>query len=401
MRQQALQARAEGRLDDAVAVWRELLRQGPDDWRTGLELRADLASLHHYSESDPAFRRAARSLPDHEWLAHYGGLFTYHSTDLDRLASRARAILLRQKDDPAVHLLLGNILLQHRRWAAAERHLARAAPDADTAAKRALAGLYRRLGKLPHQAGLPYEIALINLDRNTGRRRGIARDFRHSQAPLFRVAGVEGRLLPEPAVRRLGDAAAAAMRGTLGCFLSHVSAWETMLARKLAHCLIIEDDVVPMLPLPAGLQALNLPAGFDLCFVNDRLQPRLAAAQVVQSTGWQALPLAQAFATFPPEDNAPGADGYLLSAVGARKLLAWVEQDGFAHDVDWRLLAYGLGEADCAGVPRHSHARGVIDTLRHLVRRTERLDAYVLHPALVRSIAVSSDREDDNRHRRA
>ena len=71
-----------------------------------------------------------------------------------------------------------------------------------------------------------------------------------------------------------------------------------------------------------------------------------------QADRWQAVPLAEAFATFPPEDNAPGADGYLLSAAGARKLLAWVEQDGFAHDVDWRLLTYGLQRGGVRGRSR-------------------------------------------------
>ena len=401
LRQRALQARAEGRLDDAVALWRQILRDSPDDWQTGLELKADLASQYHYSESDPLFRRAARALPDAEWFAHYAGLFTYHATDLSRLAGRARALLRQRPDDPAVHLLLGNVLFQHRNWDAAGRHLARAAPSADTIAKVALAGLYQRLATLPPAQTPTYEVGLINLDRNTARRRDVLHDFRHSAAPVFRVAGVEGRLLPEPAIRRLGDAPAVTMRGTLGCFLSHVSAWETMLARGLAHCLVIEDDVVPMLPLPPGLAAFALPEGYDLCFVNDRLQPRLPPEQVARSDRWQALPLAEAFASFPPEDNAPGADGYLLSAAGARKLLAWVGQDGFAQDVDWRLLTYGLHPPDYDALPRHSHAWGVIDALRHLVQRTDRLHAYVLHPALIRSIPISSDREDDNRHRRA
>ncbi len=397
MRQRALQARAEGRLDEAVALWHKILRTSPDDWRTGLELKADLTRQSRYSEADPAFRRAARAMPDAEWFAHYAGLFTYHPSDLGWLAARAR-MLLRQRDDATVHLLLGKVLFQRRRWASAEHHLARATPSADTTAKCALARLYRALAQKPPEPSPPYQVALINLDRNTTRRRDVTHDFRHSRAPLFRVAGVEGRLLPEPAVRRLGDAAAVTMRGTLGCLLSHVSAWETMLARNLAHCLVIEDDVVPLLPLPAGLGGFGLPAEYDLCFVNDRLQPRFPPGQADR---WQVLPLAEAFASFPPEDNAPGADGYLLSAAGARKLLAWVEQDGFAHDVDWRLLAYGLHPSECDALPRHSHAWGVLDTLRHVVQRADRLHAYVLHPALIRSIPITSDREDDNRHRRA
>jgi hypothetical protein len=214
--------------------------------------------------------------------------------------------------------------------------------------------------------------------------------------PWMRVAGVQGRLLPGPAVRRLVGDADTTMRGTLGCFLSHVSAWETMLARGLTHCLVIEDDVEPLLPLPAGLAALGLPAAFDVCFVNDRLQPRWGAARIAGQNRFVAVPFAEAFASFPPDDNAPGTDGYVLSAEGARKLLAWVEEDGFAHDVDWRLLAYCLSQDQCAALPP-GHAFGVLDTLRRLVGRTDRLNAYVLHPALIRTVPMTSDREDGNR----
>ena len=399
LRQRALQARANGHPAKAAELWRELLRTAPEDWRGALELRTDLAASHRYPESDPVFRRAARFLPDDEWLAHYSSLYTFHLADLPWLAARASDYLRKHPADARAHRLLGDVLLQQRRWPAAERHLMSGTPSDELAVKRALASLYRRLGQIVHVGEPDYAIALINLDRNSSRYRDMMRDFRGSPAPLFRVAGVEGRLLPEPAVRRLVGDGDVAMRGTLGCFLSHVSAWETMLARDLPYCLILEDDVVPLLPLPARLDALGMPAGFDLCFVNDRLQPRWSASRIAAQERFVAVPLAEAFATFPPEDNAPGTDGYVLSAAGARKLLEWVAEDGFAHDVDWRVLAYGLSEAECAALPP-GHAFGVLDRLRHLVRRTDRLDAYVLHPALIRTVPMTSDREDDNRHRR-
>ena len=75
-----------------------------------------------------------------------------------------------------------------------------------------------------------------------------------------------------------------------------------------------------------------------------------------------------------------------------------MEEDGFAHDVDWRVLAYSLTPAECAALPP-GHAFGVLDVLRHLVGRTDRLCAYVLHPALIRTVPITSDREDGNRHR--
>ena len=394
-RDEALAARAAGRFGDAVTLWRTRLRSVPHDWRTALELKQDLASGYHYSESDVLFRRAARFLPDEEWVSHYAGLFTFHTADLRWLAARAAVLLRRRPGDPDVHRVLGNVLLQQRRWAAAERHLRTAPPSAEQDVRLALAQLYRRLGPVLKAAAPPYEVALVNLDRNGSRRRDIAREFRESRAPMFRVPGVLGSALPGPALDRLG--ADPAMRGTAGCLLSHVSAWETMLARGLAHCLVIEDDVVPLLPLPAGLGALGLPDNYDLCFVNDRLQPQWPAERVAAAEGFSAVPFADAFASFSPDDNAPGADGYLISAAGAGKLLRWMREDGFNHDVDWRLVCYALPTAECAVLPPGSHARAVLTPMKAQYPRADRLHAYVLHPALIRTVPISSDREDENR----
>ena len=161
----------------------------------------------------------------------------------------------------------------------------------------------------------------------------------------------------------------------------------------MIRVLVIEDDVIPLADLPARLGPLGLPPGYDICFVNDRLEPRLDPGVATRPSVHR---LADAMRSFPPEDNAPGGDGYLLSASGAAKLLRWVAEDGFAGDLDWRLLAYGMDEAAIAALPRPAFARDMLDRLRRGISRADRLDAYVLHPALVRTVGVSSDREDEN-----
>lgn len=403
----ALDARARGRRDEAAVAWRAHLRRHPDDWRAALELKADLKATFHYSESDPLFRRAARYLPDDLWFAHYAALFAFHNDDLDALDARGRHLLGRWPANARLRELLGDVARQRRDWDGAERFLADALaldPGSETVpAKLRGVRLYRRVAGTLRDApatGDEYALALVNLDRNAERRATVEREFATQAPPLFRVSGVLGSALPAPAVLRLtGDPADAAMRGTLGCFLSHASAWEAMLARGLRHCLVIEDDVVPLLDLPPRLGPLNLPPDYDLCFVNDRLQPRPAPDAEDRADRPRAVPLPEAMLGFPPEDNAPGCDGYLLSAAGARKLLDWVARDGFSGDADWRMLAYGMTPEQIAALPRHSHAWGVLDQLRHLVRGPDRLHAYALHPALIRTVPISSDREDENRER--
>ncbi len=396
--QAALAARAAGRHSEAIDAWRAALRQRPDDWRLGLQLKQELKAALHYPDSDAAFRRAARGLPDAEWLAHYGALYAFHMDDLAALRDRAQAMLKGQPANPRLHALLGDVARQQRDWLVSEASFAEAhcldPAHPEHAAKRDAAALYQRTARTLATrpgSGDAYAIAVINLDRNSERRSWIERLF----PGVHRIPAVEGSRLPGAAVSRLfSNPADAGGRGTLGCFLSHAAAWDWVRASGHRHCLVIEDDVIPLLDLPGRTGTLGLPPGYDVCFVNDRLEPRIDPARIDAPT---VRTLAQAMLTFPADDNAPGADGYFVSAAGAGKLLDWVAQDGFSGDVDWRLLAYGMTPEAIAALPRTAFAWTALDRLRHGVRRPDRLDAWVMHPALIRTVGVSSDREDDDR----
>lgn len=227
----AQDARDAGHLEQAAEAWRALLRRWPEHWRAALELKRDMAAMGHYSESDFLFRRAARHLPDNEWLAHNITLYAFHYADLAALDARAREILARRPDDVALHILLGDIARQCRDFAAAKTWFAGAAalaPDkAEYGAKLRAARRYHHLSRwLTEQPaeGDEYAVAFVNLDRNTERRAEVEGQFRDSPVPLHRVPAVEGRRLPLSAVGHLTRGKAdAGLRGTLGCFLSHAA----------------------------------------------------------------------------------------------------------------------------------------------------------------------------------
>ncbi len=369
---------------------RARLERHPDDWQAALALKAALAGLGRYAEGDSLFQHARRHFPDAPWVAHMASLYAFPQGELPALTARARALAQASPGDEALQRLLGDMLLQARDYAGAATAYA-AIPGEAAAAWAARAShaetLRRQLHHAPPHGPAP-SIAVINLDRNTERLAELDRQFRTSQPPRFRVAGIEGGRLSVPAIGRLGGDPA--LPGTLGCFLAHAAAWEAMLSRGLAHCLVVEDDVIPLYDLPARWGAFGLPDGFDLCFVNDRLAPPCTGAD------FRAVPLAEAMRAFPPWARAPGADGYLLSATGAARLLDWVARDGFGGDVDWRLLAYGLTVAQCLGLAADSQAHA---SLRRLPPPTapDRLAAFVLTPPLIRTVPLASDREDENR----
>ncbi len=375
----------------SLAACRARLAADKGDWRAALQLKAGLAALHLHAEGDPVFRAARAAFPDDVWLVHMASLHAYPQAELADMTRRAAALAAAAPGDGPRARLLGNLLLQARDYPAAAAAFVHA-PDPDSASRRRSALGYAALaGTLAHApaSGPAPSIAILNLDRNPARMAETAAHFAGCRMPQFRVPGLEGARLSGPAILRLGGAPA--RRGTLGCFLAHAAAWEAMLARGLSHCLVVEDDAMPLLDLPERWGVFTLPEGFDLCFVNDRMAPRAPEA------AFRVLTVADALARFPPERNAPGADGYLLSAGGARKLLDWLAEDGFAEDVDWRLLAYALSPGERAALPSGGHAACVIARLHETIGSSRRLEASVLSPPLVRTVPISSEREDDNR----
>ena len=389
--QEALAAHLRGDRTASVQRLQRFVLRHPHEWEAALELKAEMASLGCYAEADPAFRKARQFFPNAIWATHLASLYAFPQGELPDLILRARAMTEAQPEDADLHRLLANMLRQARDYAGAAQAYAR---DPDPEAVRlaremqSYQMLQRRLSCPPTGGPTPI-IAVINLDRNTERLSLLKREFCRCQMPLLRIPGVEGSRIPAVAIRRLGGTPS--MRGTLGCFLSHIAAWEAISAQGIPHCLVVEDDVIPLLDLPADWRFLNLPNNFDICFVNDRLAPSS------RSDGFSHVTLSEAMLAFPTWRNAPGADGYLLSALGARKLLAWVYRDGFAGDVDWRLLAYSLTALDCAALPTGSEAYCTLTGIAANISSSERLIAMVAAPALIRTVPINSDREDENR----
>lgn len=236
----------------------------------------------------------------------------------------------------------------------------------------------------------PVPILVINLDRDADRMAEAEAAF--AQAQNYRLVRSPGVIpaLPRTATQFL-TRGKHVQAGTLGTFMAHVLAWETIAAGEGAG-LIVEDDV-----RPAGLQRLlnaAIPNDCELLFINARMADAHAergdlavvpAATVLP----HRLPLGAAKA-------APGGDGYLLTPRGAKKLLRAVLQDGFEGHVDWRLLRYGISRADVeaagAGTWMEQH-RALLDGPD--APRWSVVTAYrMTHPLVKMRGALESSRKD-------
>ncbi len=155
-----------------------------------------------------------------------------------------------------------------------------------------------------------------------------------------------GATLPRIVLEQLAkDKAWAELRGTMGCFLSHVRAWEEIVANKHDFALILEDDIDPR--DLARITEISLPPDFDIVFVNSRMSPKAKAKPIEVLEITSALEHLE----YKTERKGSGGDGYILSLNGAKSLLAAIEQDGFYGHVDGRLLRYSVTENDLRVLP--------------------------------------------------
>jgi tetratricopeptide (TPR) repeat protein len=392
--------------DRSIPLWTRLNELRPDRWEYALDLALDLRGAGSIGVAEDAFHRAVERHPNSFWVLFNWALTALCDHRLDAAEQRARKLLDRFPNERPAFELLGDIAFARRDVRAAESHFdaacSREPEHTGVREKLARARRYRQLSErfppvllqpTEFRAHANYAVLVINLDHNVDRFAQCQRAFANSPLPLYRVPGIRGRYLPAVAAHRLGGNSG--NKGALGGLLAHAAAWEAMLDLKLERCLIVEDDAAPVINLPGEISALGIPSDFELCFVNERMQWQ----QTVETRDglpaeFRAVDPVQALASWPSTHGAPGADGYFLSAGGARKLLSWFARDGFQGFVDWRLICYAA--------PRGAHTRFAKDSAAFReVRLFDRLGpgrlmAYSLFPCLIRVADLGSVLAEEN-----
>lgn len=227
-------------------------------------------------------------------------------------------------------------------------------------------------------------VYVVNLRGDQDRWEGV-QDALASFGPIkaVRIEAVYGSSLPHDVCLRLtGDPYSVVYKGALGCQLSHVRAWEYISRGDEAWVMVVEDDA--SLARLDCLAALELPAGLDFAFCNNRTQPEgFSTWAAIENPVFAFHPLVETLSLIEGRRQAVGTDGYLISREGARKFTALFKQHGYFSHVDLRMLAYAVDGADLdAKLAEGSWLRNDIAQIQRVVGRTKAVAAAVLSPAM-------------------
>ena len=238
-------------------------------------------------------------------------------------------------------------------------------------------------------------VFVVNLRHETEKMAAIENQAaRYNFLKLMRIGGVYGSSLPDQLCFKLtNDPNAVNAKGAVGCFLSHIRAWELLVAYQFPWAIVIEDDAV--FRDWSGIPLLGFPEDFDLILANNR----------TEISDPKATPSAPVFkdikdALFEIErrKQAVGTDCYILSIAGANKLLEATGRDWYFGHIDLRMLAYSLSAEDVAtNLPNDGDLRRTMLKIIDLCKRPKLLKTYTLVPSLVDHIPAkdtSRTRED-------
>jgi len=233
-------------------------------------------------------------------------------------------------------------------------------------------------------------VFIINLEGDRDRRDAMLAQF--AMLPEFEphvVNGIYGHTLSTNVCTALSQHGAwAEFKGTIGCFLSHVRAWEEVARLSEQYAVILEDDVD--IAALRQLPPLVLPIDADIIFLNDRM-----AASSREIDALRALPVWHGLEHLDALHSGPGGDGYLLTPNAAKLLLAACLKDLYYGHVDGRLLRYSTSETDLAALSDNSWIAKVVRNHHHprLVPTLGLLRGYCLSSPLVVHRGTASTRE--------
>jgi GR25 family glycosyltransferase involved in LPS biosynthesis len=244
-------------------------------------------------------------------------------------------------------------------------------------------------------------VHIINMDGEEQRASAIAAQFpQDGRFVVYRSRGVPGSILPHVAADVLTRAPGyhAVGLGTLGVFLAHVAAWETIAAGSFESALILEDDAIVFY-----LDIFNsdtFPNDWELIFCNAMMDPE----PIDDNKTFDRIvyvPIDFSLRALHARDSkAVGGYGYFIRRHAAQKLLDTVRKDWFFGHVDWRILRYCVTPELLEKIIPNTNIADIIRGAHRQPFAWGVLTAYAASPALVRHAAGALRRSSEDERAR-
>lgn len=183
-------------------------------------------------------------------------------------------------------------------------------------------------------------IFVISLQRARQRREHIAGELGRLRMGFEFFDAVDGAALSEDEVRSVYDDARARhtfwgplSRGEIGCALSHIGVWKTIVAEQVRHALVLEDDALLDAATPEILAALpRLMNPNDVVVLVNTNENTFFFRQAALPAGRRLVYVNQPFYTATGYVITPGAAARLI----ARALPLRVPIDFWYHDIGFK-----------------------------------------------------------------
>lgn len=191
-------------------------------------------------------------------------------------------------------------------------------------------------------------IYIINLDDDSSRLKELNNELSHYLGfDAKRISAILGSQLPLLSREILtADGLWARNAGAIGCFLSHINAWEQIKELNYRFAIVLEDDAA--IKDLGDFHKLSIPLNADLVFLNDAMALRKKTE--MDTSPPKCVPVIEALLAFGSGPTLTqrnvGTYGYAITPNGAVKLLAAIQDDLLYGHIDWRLIRYSVSQID-------------------------------------------------------
>lgn len=191
-------------------------------------------------------------------------------------------------------------------------------------------------------------IYLINLDKDVSRyKKTLLECKKISNKQPIRISGIYGKDLSQQEIFNNTDYiySKIGLKSAIGCAMSHIKAWETMIKNNDNSALFVEDDALIDNDFKTKIENINIPDDYYIiylgcvlgCDINKKYNMEFPFGKLILGPSKKVIKINEN--VFVP--SLPLAlHGYILSKKGAEYLLNEMKKDKIQSHIDAQILKY-------------------------------------------------------------